>query len=507
MNDHDLIERLLGQDESPTLDYKSRLVRFDNDYYKAEFIKNVICMANTPRDGSAYIVVGIVCKPDGSKKVIGVSEHPDDANLQTLIGGRVQPIPRFHYRTISYQGKSLGLLEIFPRRRGPFMPIWGYQEMLRRDVVYFRRGSSNEEAKAEDLHEIVEWMTAADQTAIIEERKGSRKMSIPIGGASLSLPNFFPSISSVKANIKPVEFLRVLTSIDHPLFLISAYDIGKCKNERDLHRIGEMLRESVRDHKAVVLDSGTYESFWQKDKTWKRRDFWKCLKSCDYGFAFHFDKREEGLPWKYDERTRAILVQRIVNEVERGVLRDQEKTLKGTVVPIVHSPTDLFAEVSRGVADRLAPVMIAMPERELGQGIIARAETIWKTREALNGTGQYYPIHLLGTGNPLAILIYVLCGADSFDGVEWFQTTVDYDTALLYHFQQREFFGQQSKFCSVPELPYVQATLAHNLLFYRTWMEQIQKGLFSGNIAELAQRYLPTPFLETLKERLPEVLQ
>jgi hypothetical protein len=172
----------------------------------------------------------------------------------------------------------------------------------------------------------------------------------------------------------------------------------------------------------------------------------------------------------------------------------------------MHAPTDLFPEVARGVADRLTPVMIAMPERELGQGIIEKAETIWKIRKALNETGQYYPIHLLGTGNPLSILIYVLCGSDSFDGVEWFQTTVDHNTGLLYHFQQRELFGQQSEFCSKPELPYIQATLAHNLLFYRKWMEQIQTSLFSGTIAELAQGYLPSAFWKTLKERLPEVL-
>lgn len=498
MNDHDLIEGRLGQDEGPTLDFKSSPVRLDNDFFKAAFIKDIICMANTPRQGSSYVVIGVACKPDGSKEVIGTNEHPDDANLQTLVGGRVRPIPLFHYRTISYQGKTLGLLEIFPRRGGPFRPIWGYKDMLRQGIVYFRRGSSNEEAEAEDLREIAKWMSAPDQAEKTEERVESRKASIPIGGTSLTLPSFFPSISSVKANLKPVEYLRVITSVDHPLFLISAYDIHNCRNKHDLKRIEVMLRDSVRNQKAVILDSGNYESFWQKDKTWKIRDFWKCLESYDYGFAFYFDKREQQLLWKS--------AQRIINEVERGVLRDQEKTYKGSIIPIIHAPTDLFPDVACGLADRLAPVMIAMPERELGQGIIERAETIWKIRKALNETGQYYPLHLLGTGNPLSILLYALCGADSFDGVEWFQATVDHDRGRLYHFQQREFFGQQSEFCSKPELPYVQATLAHNLLFYRKWMERIQTSLFSGTIAELVQAYLPDAFLKTLEERLPEVL-
>ena len=64
---------------------------------------------------------------------------------------------------------------------------------------------------------------------------------------------------------------------------------------------------------------------------------------------------------------------------------------------------------------------------------MARAKTIIKIRKTLAPKKQYYPLHLLGTGNPLSILIYSICGADSFDGLEWCQTTVDYNTGLLYH--------------------------------------------------------------------------
>jgi len=150
--------------------------------------------------------------------------------------------------------------------------------------------------------------------------------------------------------------------------------------------------------------------------------------------------------------------------------------------------------------------LIAIPERELGSGIISRATTLLRIRKTLDQTGQYYPLHLLGTGNPLSILIYSMCGADSFDGLEWCQTTVDHRTALLYHFSQREFFGEQTPFSSMSELPYVHATLGHNLVFYGQWIDTIQNSLSDGTIAELAEHFLSKHFYDTLLSHLSEVV-
>lgn len=166
-NDEKLIMELLSKDEGVSIiDFKSKAYHLDNDHYKALFIKDVICMANTPRDGSAYILIGVRRKPDGSKEIVGVKEHPDDANLQQLVNSRVRPVPKFQYRAVQYKGAKLGILEMFPRRGGPFMPTWGYENKLRQNVIYFRRGSSNSEARAEEFREIVDWMNmTSEETA------------------------------------------------------------------------------------------------------------------------------------------------------------------------------------------------------------------------------------------------------------------------------------------------------------------------------------------------------
>ena len=321
--------------------------------------------------------------------------------------------------------------------------------------------------------------------------------SLPIGGVSLTLPCFFPSISSVKTNLRPVEFLRVLMGLDYPQFLVSAYDLHNSKPKKEQTQMQRLLEEASAQKKAVILDSGTYESYWEKDNSWKLSDFWQCLIFYRYGFAFHFDRREQN--------TKAKSTKMVVNDIERRVLRDQEKSVNGTVVPIVHAPVSVLPEIVRGVADRLNPVMIAVPERELGHGIIARAETISRIRRLLDKTGVYYPIHLLGTGNPLSILVFVLSGADSFDGLEWCQTAIDHESARLYHFQQREFFGDQSGLSTLTNLPYTQVTLAHNLLFYSKWMKEIQGAAKEGTLQKLARGCLPNTFIENLVRRLADI--
>jgi len=322
-----------------------------------------------------------------------------------------------------------------------------------------------------------------------------RKSALSVSGVSLPLPCFFPSISSVKANLSLLEYLRVLKAVGHPLFLLSAYDLHN-SSKRETKIIKNILKDSVQSGIAVLIDSGNYESYWIRDPSWRRQSYWSCLKSCDHGLAFHFDKRLQSI----GHRT----VNELADEIEDSVTKDQARDNKGTVIPIIHAQSEKLPEACAIMAIKLNPAMIAVPERELGDGIIARATTIAKIRKSLDEQGRYYPLHLLGTGNPLSILMYVMSGADSFDGLEWCQTTVNYENALLYHFHQRELFGKQGEFDSL-DLPYTQITLAHNLRFYSAWMKEIQDCLGSDKMVDLAQRHFKKELLAVLKERMAKI--
>jgi queuine/archaeosine tRNA-ribosyltransferase len=98
-------------------------------------------------------------------------------------------------------------------------------------------------------------------------------------------------------------------------------------------------------------------------------------------------------------------------------------------------------------------------------------------------------LHLLGTGNPLSILVYAMAGADSFDGLEWCRTTVDYQTAKLHHVSQWDMFSQQSGL-QLRKLPYRAGALIHNLRFYSQWMDQIRWAIRAHQEVELLEKYM-----------------
>lgn len=134
--------------------------------------------------------------------------------------------------------------------------------------------------------------------------------------------------------------------------------------------------------------------------------------------------------------------------------------------------------------------MVAVAERRLGDGVSARAQSVQAIRRELDKQGRYISLHLLGTGNPISIALYASMGADSFDGLEWCQTVVDHDTALLYHLSQAEFFAKQTAW-SEAKLSFQARTLAHNLEFYAAWMQRLRAAMASGKTVDFFRYNFP----------------
>jgi hypothetical protein len=279
--------------------------------------------------------------------------------------------------------------------------------------------------------------------------------------------------------------------VQHPLVLVSAYDIG-CADPPDRREILAVLETFNRAGGAILLDSGNYESYWKADRGWSPGGFATVLAYGLHHLAFTHDVQDQLNDYEH-----------IADEVEQAVMRDQAHSPSATVAPIVHGTSDALPAAVQRVVERLHPVMVAVPERELGEGLLARAETVARIRAAIDQTVAVCPLHILGTGNPLSLLVFVRAGADSFDGLEWCQTTIDAATARPYHFQQRELFGHQDPFASA-DLPYTEATLAHNLLFYRRFLEQLRDSILAGELDSLLARYLPDLFVHELSRRLKD---
>ncbi len=309
----------------------------------------------------------------------------------------------------------------------------------------------------------------------------SRPLSISIGEMELTLPIFFPSISSVKTAMSPIHYAELLTSLAsiNRQFLISAFDIGQVNKEEKKALIG-FLNKARDNGAAVLMDSGNYESYWKnKMAEWQQPDFHDVLGQQPCSFAFSFD--EQFPPFEIDAHVKLV--------VDKWKL-DQAAAATQPIIPIVHGEAAELPRLAVSIAEATSVPMIAVPERRLGSGIFERVKSVRAIREELNSSGQYIALHLLGTGNPISIALYALAGADSFDGLEWCQTVVDHETALLFHLTHADFFRAQTEWGD-GDLSFQARTLAHNLEFYFDWMNKLRGALITGQAVDFCRAHFP----------------
>ena len=154
----EVFKSLLSRSESETLDFKRDNYDLSNEEKKIDLVKDVICMANTPRKEDSYIILGVKRLANGENELSGIKRDLDDADIQLLLKSKVNPPPAFNYEVLEYEDLRFGVLKILPSRLGPCVPINDLAEKLRKGQVYFRRGSMNDLAQSEDLHRIIAWI-------------------------------------------------------------------------------------------------------------------------------------------------------------------------------------------------------------------------------------------------------------------------------------------------------------------------------------------------------------
>lgn len=155
-------QELIRQAEGETLDFKQDGYDLADAKGKSDFTKDLLAMANTPREQDAHIVFGVRWKPESGSEVIGLERQPDDAELQDAVRKcRVEPTPRFTYTPLEFEGKQVGILTIpIEDAKGPFIPS-ADREGLQAGAVYYRRGTQNDRAVSESKR-IHSWFSEGD---------------------------------------------------------------------------------------------------------------------------------------------------------------------------------------------------------------------------------------------------------------------------------------------------------------------------------------------------------
>ncbi|EAT59654.1 ATP-binding protein [Chlorobium ferrooxidans] len=192
------LRQIISRAESESLDFKAE--GYDLKGSRNAFVKDVLAMANTPRDVTAYIVFGVRWTPESGSTVVGMSCQLDDVELQDAFGnGRVQPNPRFVYTPIEFDGKQIGILEIPVEKDGPYTPVKDY-DGLQAGVVYYRRGTQNDRAVGSELRRIWTWFQNGD-------------VGIPEGQSEDTWLRFFDAVHHFEYGTKYLLALDYVSSI------------------------------------------------------------------------------------------------------------------------------------------------------------------------------------------------------------------------------------------------------------------------------------------------------
>lgn len=146
-----IIEELLFEEESSTLDFKQEQYAYANaeDYQKSELLKDILAFANAWRRNDAYILIGVEEVKGGKSIVLGIDNDLDDADLQQFVNSKTQRPLIFEYKNTLIDGKRIGIIKI-PINERPIYLNKDYGK-LKKHSVYIRRGSSTSVATPDEV--------------------------------------------------------------------------------------------------------------------------------------------------------------------------------------------------------------------------------------------------------------------------------------------------------------------------------------------------------------------
>lgn len=188
--DKKLIDALLFEDESTTLDFKQEQYLFvkADDEQKSELLKDILAFANAWRRSDAYILIGVEEKKNEKNIVTGITQHIDEASLQQFVNKKTNRPIDFSYSAIEYEGKQMGVIRI-PLQERPFFLLKNYGKLAKSEV-YIRRGSSTDTANPDEI----------------------AKMGIAMANVNL-VPILIPQFADVELHIKKGNKLELVSTI------------------------------------------------------------------------------------------------------------------------------------------------------------------------------------------------------------------------------------------------------------------------------------------------------
>ena len=309
---------------------------------------------------------------------------------------------------------------------------------------------------------------------------------------TLLTPAYFPAVSSYGVKYSFQTLVRLLIAYSYPRILISAYDFHLADN-----MVKKALSEEIRSYFEkgcfVFADSGIYESYWKANASWSFELYKTAVREMDFDFYSSFDV----LPTTKD-------VGGFAKETADRILASRRLSDKPGFMPILHGirPDLLVSLTSSFVREHPSlSTFIAIPERDCGDSLVEKAQTIIKIRKILDGdddSNHHRILHILGCGNPISLLLYSYCGASTFDSLDWVKQAIDPQRLTINDFSHLELTGCQCPVCASTKRDYTEKVLLHNLLFYQNHMLQIQTLIRNNEIRQFLSKHVGQNILDKI---------
>ena len=167
----DDIRAFLEHGEERLVDFKRQQYPIigagNNDKNNAKFIKDILSLANTPREKTAYILIGV---DEKKHSIPGIPRKHviDDAKLQQKVNSKTNhPIEFFTYSIRVNRTRVVQTIAFPPL--GERFPIYLLESLpsIKAETVYYRQGTSNKEATIDELARLAkEWVQLDDKPNI-----------------------------------------------------------------------------------------------------------------------------------------------------------------------------------------------------------------------------------------------------------------------------------------------------------------------------------------------------
>ena len=243
--DPDYLAQLLRNNEGTTLDFKREQYPFEkgDNETKSELLKDILAFANTDRQITAHILIGVEEDERGWGSVVGVSKHLDDAKLQQFVSKKTNRPVDFSYSVFQYQELEIGIIEIPVQKR----PIFLRREFgkIKGNEVYVRRNSSTDIASPDEIFEMGNASQSAEGNRFTEEKikKGTEKLKRRIIDVNKEVNNHVPNNDELNYDRVQTNCSVILCSIRE----VFGVDSEEEKNFKKF-KISLLVHHGVDDH-------------------------------------------------------------------------------------------------------------------------------------------------------------------------------------------------------------------------------------------------------------------